>query len=89
MSEGFEVYNESRPFRVMGPHERIRFGPDAWGYLMKLTRSGALNPIELEHVIERALIQVEGRISLNDMRSLLSESGLEDPEPGDTTMTLH
>lgn len=89
MSEGFEVYSGSRPLRVMGPHERIRFGPDAWGYLMKLTRSGVLNPVELEHVIERALLQVDGRISINDLRSLLSDSGLEDPEGTDPPMTLH
>src|SRR5687768_18529144 len=42
-------------FRVMGPHERGRFAPDAWGHLLVLGGSGALGVAELEHVIERAL----------------------------------
>jgi Smg protein len=42
-------------FRVLGPHERGRFAPEAWGHLLALTGSGALNAAELEHIIERAL----------------------------------
>ena len=55
MNEGFEAYSTSRSMRVMGPHERTRFASDAWGHLMKLSRSGVLNTVELEHIIERAL----------------------------------
>ena len=51
-------------FRVMGPHERGRFAPEAWGHLLSLSGSGAINPLELEHIIERALIQIDGRIAL-------------------------
>ncbi len=47
-------------FRVMGPHERGRFAPDAWGHLLSLNGSGAINGPELEHIIERALMQFEG-----------------------------
>jgi len=39
-------------FRVMGPHERGRFAPEAWGHLLSLSGSGAINPLELEHIIE-------------------------------------
>lgn len=88
MSEGFEPYNMIQSIRVMGPHERVRFAPDAWGHLMKLSRSGILNTIEFEHVIERALIHIDGRISIGDIRSLLNESGLED-EGSEGSSTMH
>jgi uncharacterized protein Smg (DUF494 family) len=65
-------------FRIMGPHERGRFAPEAWGHLLSLSGSGAINQIELEHIIERALMQIEGRIALEDLRGLLEGSGLED-----------
>ena len=58
-------------FRVMGPHERGRFAPEAWGHLLSLARSGVLNPSELEHVIERAMSQIDGRIALEDLRVLM------------------
>ncbi len=71
-------------FRVMGPHERGRFAPEAWGHLLSLSGSGAINPVELEHIIERALLQVDGRIALEDLRGMLEGSGLEDSgAPGD------
>ncbi|MGQ0648601.1 MAG: DUF494 family protein [Gemmatimonadaceae bacterium] len=65
------------PVRVLGPHERSRFSPEAWGYLIGLRASGALGADELEHVIERALVQVDGRVSLDDARSVV-ESGPSD-----------
>ncbi|MDQ8154915.1 MAG: DUF494 family protein [Gemmatimonadota bacterium] len=76
-------------FRVLGPHERGRFAPDAWGHLLALNGAGILNAVELEQVIERAMAQVEGRIALDDLRALMESVGLGDtgtlPEPG----TLH
>ena len=62
--------------RVLGPHERGRFAPEAWGHLLALSGAGALDPAELEHVIERALAQFEGRIALDDLRSLMDAAGL-------------
>ena len=44
-------------FRVLGPHERGRFAPEAWGHLLSLRGAGILNAVELEHVIDRALAQ--------------------------------
>ena len=58
-------------FRVLGPHERGRFAPEAWGHLLSLARSGALDAAELEHVIERAMAQIDGRIALEDLRVLM------------------
>ena len=77
------------PFRVMGPHERGRFAPEAWGHLLALSGTGAINSAELEHIIERALVQFEGRIALDDLRNLLEGTGLDDPgAPGDN-LTVH
>ncbi len=77
------------PFRVMGPHERGRFAPEAWGHLLALSGTGAINSAELEHIIERALVQFEGRIALDDLRNLLEGTGLDDVgAPGDN-LTVH
>ena len=75
-------------FRVMGPHERGRFAPEAWGHLLALSGSGALSALELEHVIERALAQFDGRIALDDLRSLMEATGLGGG-PGDEGTTIH
>ncbi len=76
-------------FRVLGPHERGRFAPEAWGHLLALNGAGILSAAELEQVIERALLQLEGRIALDDLRALMEGAGLSDqgtfPEPG----TMH
>jgi Protein of unknown function (DUF494). len=76
-------------FRVMGPHERGRFAPEAWGHLLSLNGSGAINGPELEHIIERALMQFEGRIALDDLRGLLEGTGLEDSSAHGDNTTVH
>jgi uncharacterized protein Smg (DUF494 family) len=75
-------------FRILGPHERGRFAPDAWGQLLALSRSGVVSAAELEQLIERALVQVEGRIALDDLRALVEGSGLPAPSP-DARETVH
>ena len=76
-------------FRIMGPHERGRFAPEAWGHLMSLSGSGAINSAELEHIIERAMNQFDGRIALDDIRALMEGSGLEDSSSGHDNGTVH
>ena len=73
-------------FRVQGPHERGRFAPEAWGHLLGLGSSGVLTPPELEHLIERALMQLDGRIALDDLRALLEGAGLDE---GSASVTVH
>jgi Smg protein len=73
----------------MGPHERGRFAPEAWGHLLALNGSGAINAAELEHIIERALIQLDGRIALDDLRTLLEGSGLDEAGPTNDNLTVH
>ena len=69
--------------RVLGPHERGRFAPEAWGHLLALTGAGALNPAELEQVIERALLQIDGRVGVEELRILL---GVSVEPTGDVTI---
>jgi hypothetical protein len=66
-------------FRILGPHERGRFAPDAWGQLLALARSGVVTPAELEQLIERALVQIDGRIALDDLRALVEGAGIAAP----------
>ncbi|HET7583730.1 MAG TPA: DUF494 family protein [Gemmatimonadaceae bacterium] len=76
-------------FRVLGPHERARFAPDAWGHLLSLNGKGLLSSAELEHVIERALLQIDGRIALDDLRTVLEGAGIVDDSAGDDNATVH
>jgi len=66
-------------FRILGPHERGRFSPEAWGQLLALSRTGVLTSSELEQLIERALVQIDGRIALDDLRVLVEGAGLSTP----------
>jgi hypothetical protein len=75
-------------FRIPGPHERGRFAPDAWGELLALSRAGRINASELEQLIERALVQIDGRIALDDLRVLVEGAGLSAPA-SEATETVH
>lgn len=59
------------PIRVAAPHERARFLPAAWGYLLQRRAAAGWSVAELENVIERALIHIDGRIGVDDLRALL------------------
>ena len=65
-------------FRVLAPHERARFAPEAWGHLLALSNAGILSPMELEQFIERAMLQIDGQIGLEDLRLLLESAGYGD-----------
>ena len=71
---GASPIRQAAAFRVLGPHERSRFAPEAWGHLLALSGSGMLNPAELEQVIDRALVHIEGRIAVDDLRALIDSS---------------
>jgi hypothetical protein len=77
-------------FRVLGAHERGRFSPEAWGHLLSLVGTGAVNGGELEHIIERALVQIDGPIGLEDLRAFMDASGLAGRAYPDTsTQSIH
>lgn len=81
----------SLPIRVVGPHERGRFAPEAWGHLLSLTGAGVLSGGELEHVIERALTHIDGRIALDDLRALMAGGAYDDSVTASATgaVTVH
>ena len=88
MTEAVEGYGVPRPMRVLGPHERSRFTAEAWGYLVGLSRSGLLDTVELEHVIDRVLTHFDGRVALTDLRLVLGDGGGESGEPS-PNITMH
>ena len=75
--------------RVQGPHERGRFTAEAWGYLVTLYASGAVHLNDFEHLVERALIHVDGRIALADIRALADDAGLDDGAMGGEHPLIH
>jgi uncharacterized protein Smg (DUF494 family) len=79
----------SMSFRVLGPHERGRFAPEAWGHLLALSGSGAIDATELEQIIERALVQFDGRIALDDLRALMEGSGFGEMGAASESQTIH
>jgi hypothetical protein len=40
-------------------------------------------------VIERAMLQFDGRIALDDLRSMMDGSGFDDPGAAADTQTVH
>jgi hypothetical protein len=57
--------------------------------LLALSGAGALNPAELEQIIERAMLQFDGRIALDDLRSMMEGPGFDDPGASADTQTVH
>ncbi len=75
--------------RVLGPHEQSRFAPDAWGHLVSLRGAGVLNAAELEYVIERALMHIDGRIALDDLRAMMEGAGYDEGGAASDQTTVH
>lgn len=71
---------ESRPMplRVQGPHERGRFSAEAWGYLIVLGGSGLVSQHDFEQLVERALLHVDGRIGISEIRAIAEDGGFDD-----------
>lgn len=86
---GIDGLGRPMTFRVLGPHERARFAPDAWGHLIALSGSGLLTPAELEQLIERALVQIDGRIAIDDIRALMEGVGYLDDGLNGDNVTVH
>jgi Smg protein len=75
---GGALMSRNGPLRVQGPHERGRFTAEAWGYLVMLGGSGAVNLNDFEQLVERALVHIDGRISLADIRGIAEDVGFDD-----------
>jgi uncharacterized protein Smg (DUF494 family) len=86
--EGAESGRESS-LRVQGPHERGRFTSEAWGFLVTLHASGAVHFNDFEQLVERALVHVDGRIGLADIRALAEDVGFDDGAMGSDRPLIH
>ena len=75
--------------RVLGPHEQGRFSSEAWGHLVALRGAGALSAAELEYVIERALLHIDGPIALEDLRAMMEAAGFDEGPVGGDQTTVH
>lgn len=75
---GGALMSRNAPLRVQGPHERGRFTAEAWGYLVMLGGSGAVSLNDFEQFVERALVHIDGRISLADIRGIAEDVGFDD-----------
>jgi uncharacterized protein Smg (DUF494 family) len=75
---GGALMSRNGPLRVQGPHERGRFTAEAWGYLVMLGGSGAVSLNDFEQFVERALVHIDGRISLADIRGIAEDVGFDD-----------
>ncbi len=77
------------PLRVQGPHERGRFTAEAWGYLVMLGGSGAVSLNDFEQLVERALVHVDGRIGLPEIRAIAEDGGYDDASAGSDRSQVH
>ena len=77
------------PLRVQGPHERGRFTAEAWGYLVMLGGSGAVSLNDFEQLVERALVHVDGRIGLPEIRAIAEDGGFDDASAGSDRSQVH
>ena len=83
------VMSRDVPLRVQGPHERGRFTAEAWGYLVMLGGSGAVSLNDFEQLIERALVHVDGRIGLPEIRAIAEDGGFDEAGSGGDRSQVH
>ena len=62
-------------FRVLAPFEQARFTTEAWGPLRRLRAAGVLAGADFEQFVERALMQIDGRVGVDELRALLGVGG--------------
>lgn len=83
------VMSREVPLRVQGPHERGRFTAEAWGYLVMLGGSGAVSLNDFEQLVERALVHVDGRIGLPEIRAIAEDGGFDEASAGSDRSQVH
>jgi Smg protein len=83
------MISREAPLRVQGPHERGRFTAEAWGYLVMLGGSGAVSLNDFEQLVERALVHVDGRIGLSEIRAIAEDGGFDDSAGGSDRAQVH
>ncbi|MEE2710741.1 MAG: DUF494 family protein [Gemmatimonadota bacterium] len=60
----------SKPNRILHSIEKLVISPEAYGYLIQLRGLGLIDDIQMEMLIERAMLTGARHISQNDMKSI-------------------
>ncbi|MBN2011135.1 DUF494 family protein [candidate division KSB1 bacterium] len=62
-----------RSQRLLHDFEKIAISPAAYGYLIQLREFELIDPVEMEQIIEKALLHsTESMVSLHDMRRIVA-----------------
>jgi len=78
-------------FRVLHEVERMIISPEAFGYLLQLCELGLIDDMDMERMLERALMLGSSRVKLDDMKTLVASSlfHLEAPFDGPNNHVSH
>ncbi|MCK5740266.1 DUF494 family protein [bacterium] len=78
-------------FRVLHEVERMIISPSAFGYLIQLRELGLIDDMDLERMLERALMLGSSYVKLDDMKTLVASSlfHLEAPFEGPNNHVSH
>lgn len=68
------------PIRVWASFERARLSPEAWGQFLRL-RADGMGDAEFEHLVDRALLQLDGPVGIAELRALLGDAVDAAPAP--------
>jgi uncharacterized protein Smg (DUF494 family) len=58
--------------RILHLAERMVIAPDAYGFLLELNKLRVLSPGDIEHLIEKTMINSTSRVTLDMMKALVA-----------------
>ncbi len=61
----------NKAFRVLHDAEKVVIRPEAHGYLIQLKELGIISLVDMEQIIERAMMLGESSVSADDIKSLV------------------
>jgi len=85
-AEIFSDQPDSNSFRVLHEVERTILTPGAYGYLVELRALGLITVLDMDHIIEKAIIVGGRKVTVDDIKSFVAsfimeqEAGLPFPE---------
>lgn len=59
--------------RILISEEQNFFTPEAYGYLIQLQSLGIVNPLQVEHIIERCFLMGLNRVGVEDLKTVVSQ----------------
>ncbi|HHL73044.1 MAG TPA: DUF494 family protein [Bacteroidetes bacterium] len=85
-----ELYKNTGPvssqsFRVLHELEQMIIEPEAYGYLLQLRELNIIDEVDLEHVIERAMMLGTAHIGIDEIKAITTSLLIQNSNPfGDT-----